>query len=118
MNSLRATESVASTTSLVWYLPLVLAPCLIFPVRAADPQTSPPPSITLSAAVQTAVKNYPSIRVSQDQVAAAAAAIRLARTAYLPKADAFAQFNRATRNNVFGTLLPQSTLPSISGPVI
>jgi outer membrane protein TolC len=109
---------MSNTTALVWYLPLVLAPCLVWPLRAAEPRNSTPPSITLSAAVQTAVKNYPSIRVSQDQMAAAAAAIRLARTAYLPKADAFAQFNRATRNNVFGTLLPQSTLPSISGPVI
>jgi outer membrane protein TolC len=49
---------------------------------------------------------------------AAAAAIRLARTAYLPKADALAQVNRATRNNVFGLLLPQSVIPSMSGPVI
>jgi outer membrane protein TolC len=28
------------------------------------------------------------------------------------------QFNRATANNVFGQLLPQSVLPSISGPVL
>jgi outer membrane protein len=105
-------------TALGWCLSLVLAPYLVSPLRAADPQNPTPSSITLSAAVQTAVKNYPSIRVSQDQVVAAAAAIRLARTAYLPKADAFAQFNRATRNNVFGMILPQSTLPSISGPVI
>ena len=32
--------------------------------------------------------------------------------------DALAQVNRATRNNVFGLLLPQSTIPSISGPVL
>lgn len=49
---------------------------------------------------------------------AAAAAIRSARTVYLPKADALAQVNRATRNNVFGLLLPQSVIPSMSGPVI
>src|SRR5204863_352143 len=42
----------------------------------------------------------------------------LARTAYLPRVDAVAQVNRATRNNVFGMLLPQSAIPSISGPVI
>ena len=109
---------MSNRTALGWCLSLVLAPYLVSPLRAADPQNPTPSSITLSAAVQTAVKNYPSIRVSQDQVVAAAAAIRLARTAYLPKADAFAQFNRATRNNVFGMILPQSTLPSISGPVI
>jgi outer membrane protein TolC len=72
--------------------------------------------ITLPEAVDAALKNYPAIRVPQQQSAAAAAAIRLARTAYLPRADVLAQLNRATRNNVFGLLLPQSTLPTISGP--
>ena len=74
--------------------------------------------MTVGQAVQRALKNYPSIRVSQEQINAAAAGIRLARTAYLPHADALAQVNRATRNNVFGLLLPQSTLPSMSGPVL
>jgi outer membrane protein TolC len=63
----------------------------------------------------------PSIRVSQEQINAAAAGIQLARTAYLPRVDAMAQVNRATRNNVFGLLMPQvpqSVIPSISGPVI
>ena len=64
------------------------------------------------------MKNYPSIRVSQEQMNAAAAGIRLARTAYLPRVDALAQVDRATRNNVFGLLLPQSVIPSISGPVL
>jgi outer membrane protein len=71
---------------------------------------------TLPEAVDRALKNYPSIRVSQQQSAAAAAAIQLARTSYLPRADVLAQVNRATRNNIFGLLLPQSTLPTISGP--
>jgi outer membrane protein len=75
-------------------------------------------SLTLRQAVEQSVKNYPSIRVSQEQVAAAAAGIQLARTAYLPRVDATAQVNRATRNNVFGMLLPQSVIPSISGPVL
>ena len=74
--------------------------------------------MTVGQAIQRALKNYPSIRVSQEQINAAAAGIRLARTAYLPHADALAQVNRATRNNVYGLLLPQSTLPSMSGPVL
>ncbi len=74
--------------------------------------------LTLSQAVDAALKNYPSIRVSQEQMNAAAAGIQLARTAWLPRVDAIAQENRATRNNVFGLLLPQSVLPSMSGPVI
>ncbi|HEY1341690.1 MAG TPA: TolC family protein [Bryobacteraceae bacterium] len=76
------------------------------------------PGLTLRQAVENAVKNYPSVRVSQEQINAAAAGIQLARTAYLPHIDALAQLNRATRNNVFGMLLPQSVIPAISGPVI
>jgi len=78
-------------------------------------QTAP---LTIAAAVEGAAKNYPSIRVSQEQIKAAAVGIQLARTAYLPRVDALAQINRATRNNVFGLLLPQSVIPSMSGPVI
>jgi outer membrane protein len=76
------------------------------------------PALTLGQAVEMSLKNYPSIRVSQEQSNATAAAIQLARTAYLPRVDALAQFNRATRNNVFGLLLPQSVIPNMSGPVI
>jgi outer membrane protein len=77
-----------------------------------------PIQLTLAQAVERSMGNYPSIRVSQEQMNAAAADIRLARTAYLPKIDTLAQVNRATRNNVFGLLLPQSVIPSMSGPVI
>jgi outer membrane protein TolC len=81
-------------------------------------QQPPPAALTIAQAVQDALRNYPSIRVSQEQINAAAAGIRLARTAYLPRVDGLAQVNRATRNNVFGLLLPQSVIPSMSGPVI
>ena len=78
----------------------------------------PAAPLTLTQAVENALRNYPSIRVSQEQMNAAAAGIQLARTAYLPRVDGLAQVNRATRNNVFGLLLPQSVIPSISGPVL
>jgi outer membrane protein TolC len=82
-------------------------------------QPAPPPAaLTISQTVQNALHNYPSVQVSQEQINAAAAGIRLARTAYLPRVDTLAQVNRATRNNVFGLLLPQSTIPAMSGPVI
>ena len=74
--------------------------------------------LTISSAVEKALANYPSIRVSQAQIDAAAAGIELARTAWLPRVDSFAQINRATRNNVFGMLLPNSVIPSMSGPVV
>jgi outer membrane protein len=76
------------------------------------------PGITMAQAVDAALRNYPSIRVSEEQRNAAAAAIRLAQTAYLPRVDGLAQMNRATTNNVFGVLLPQGVIPSISGPVL
>src|SRR5881396_2736891 len=85
---------------------------------AALAQQAAPPGLTITQAVESALRNYPSIRVSQEQINAAAAGIQLARTAYLPRVDALAQANRATRNNVFGLLLPQAVIPSISGPVI
>ncbi len=75
-----------------------------------------PTPLTLTQAVQQSVEKYPAIRGSLEQVSAAAAGINLARTAYLPRADFLGQVNRATHNNVFGLLLPQSVIPSISGP--
>jgi outer membrane protein len=92
----------------------------MFVVAGASPaqQVAPPAGLTLSQAVEGALRNYPSIRVSQEQINAAAAGIQLARTAYLPRAETLAQVNRATRNNVFGLLFPQSVIPSISGPVL
>ncbi|HEY4365104.1 MAG TPA: TolC family protein [Bryobacteraceae bacterium] len=81
-------------------------------------QVAAPQGLTISQAVDAAVHNYPSIQVSQEQINAAAAGIQLARTAYLPRVDALAQVNRATRNNVFGLLLPQNVIPSMSGPAL
>jgi outer membrane protein len=81
-------------------------------------QSTPPPGMTIAQAVEAALHNYPSVRVSQEQMNAAAAVIQLARTAYLPRVDWLAQANRATRNNVFGLLLPQGVLSSMSGPVL
>jgi outer membrane protein TolC len=78
----------------------------------------PEGQITIANVVDDAQRNYPSIHISAEDLNASVANIRLARTAYLPRVDGIAQFNRATRNNVFGTLLPQSTIPSMSGPVI
>jgi outer membrane protein len=80
------------------------------PVAASD--------LTIVQVVQEAQQNYPTIHVSEQELNAAVANIRLARTSYLPRLDGIVEVNRATRNNVFGTLLPQSILPSMSGPVI
>jgi outer membrane protein len=74
--------------------------------------------LTIVQVVLDAQQNYPAIHVSEQELNAAVANIRLARTSYLPRLDGIEEINRATRNNVFGTLFPQSILPSMSGPVI
>jgi outer membrane protein TolC len=73
-------------------------------------------SYTIARVVEEAQGRYAAIRVSSERLSAAAAAINLAKTSYLPRFDFLAQMNRATRNNVTGMLLPQSTIPGISGP--
>ena len=84
---------------------------------AAQP-AAPRISVTIAQAVEDALRNYPAIRVSEDEMNAAAAGIRLAQTAYLPRVDGIAQLSRATRNNVSGLMLPESVIPSMSGPVL
>jgi outer membrane protein len=104
-------------SALVRAAPYLVVMFAVTSTSAAQP-AAPPAGLTLRQAVDDALRNYPSIRVSQEQIRAAAAGIQLARTAYLPRVDLLAQANRATRNNVFGMLLPQSVIPSISGPVL
>ena len=97
---------------------LCFAPLLVSAGMAAIAQDSATATASLATVVGEAAKSYPSIRVSQEDLNASAARLALARTAYLPRLDGLAQFNRGTRNNVFGSLLPQSVIPSMSGPVI
>jgi len=71
---------------------------------------------SINEVVLRAGERYAGVQVSLDEAAAAAVAVQQARTAYLPRGDFYAQVNRATRNNVFGMLLPNSVIPAISGP--
>lgn len=89
---------------------------LLGQVTATQPQVDSPLSIV--AVVHDAERDYALIHVTEAELNVSVANIRLSGTAYLPRVDGIAQFNRATRHNVFGSLLPQATLPSISGPVI
>jgi outer membrane protein TolC len=75
-------------------------------------------TFTLDQALQYATDHYPAIRAALEQVNASAAHVTVAKAAYLPRFDALWQSNRATANNIFGQLLPQSVIPSISGPVL
>jgi len=103
---------------LAWKIPALLLPGILA-ITAVAQQSSPGTSpLTLEAAVDYALSHYPAVRSALERRAAAQAGVGLARTAYLPTASALWQGNRATRNNIFGLLLPQSVVPSISGPVL
>jgi outer membrane protein TolC len=82
------------------------------------PAGTPQQKLTLAQAIDLAEKNYPRIRASLEQQVAAQGGVSVARTAYLPRTDILWQTNRATANNVYGLLLPQGVVPSISGPVL
>jgi|SRR5262245_5243138 len=99
----------------LFLLPLVILSFLSFAAPAQDRQ---PLTLNFEQAVELALKNYPAIRAAQAQRQAAEAGVDLARANYLPRADMLWQQNRATRNNIFGLLLPQAVIPPISGPAL
>jgi outer membrane protein TolC len=110
-------ERFLSRQSPRWWVAVFLAGWVLSPAPArAQPVGSGP--LALNDAVQLALKNYPAIKESRARAQAAEEGIGVARTAYLPRLDMVWQENRATTNNVFGLLLPQSVIPSISGPVL
>src|SRR5260221_5826167 len=101
----------------VWWIGFVLAGCVLSRTDAAAQSQGAGP-LTLNDAMQLALKNYPAIKESRARAQAAEEGVGVARTAYLPRLDMLWQENRATTNNVFGLLFPQSTLFSMTGPVL
>lgn len=97
-------------------LVLMLAP--LSRVSAQEPQTPPPTVFTLEQAVQYGLDHYPTVRAALEQINASNAEVSVAKSAYLPRLDSLWQSNRATVNNIFGQLLPQSVIPAMSGPVL
>lgn len=93
---------------------LILAPSLMAQLESPAPQAT---GVSLEEAVNLALQNYPAVRAALEGAAATQTGIRLARTSYLPRADFLWQANRATRNNIFGLLMPQPVISGISGPV-
>ena len=96
----------------------VLALTLVLYGAPAGAQETSFPTLDFFTAIDRAREQSPVIRAATSTVGAAQAEVGFARTAYLPTLDILWQTNRATRNNVFGMLLPQSVIPSISGPVL
>jgi outer membrane protein len=86
---------------------------LTAPVGASAQQV-----FTLDQAIQYAVDHYPTVRAALEQVNVSAAGVSVAKAAYLPRLDSLWQSNRATANNIFGQVFPQSVIPAMSGPVL
>jgi outer membrane protein len=102
-------------------LAVVLAGVVVLTTTARAQVGSPqsaPTTLTLEQALQYALDHYPTVRAALEQVNASTANVGVAKAAYLPRFDSIWQTNRATANNIFGQLLPQSVIPSISGPVL
>ncbi len=97
------------------FLACVLCLFLLLPIGAQEPSAA---ALQLPTAIETALQNYPAIRAAQANAQAAEAGVDLARTALQPKVDFLWQQNLASRNNIFGLLLPQSVIPSIPGPAL
>jgi outer membrane protein len=85
-------------------------------VASAQAQTSQ--TLTLVQAIDLARANYPSLKEVRARANAATEGVGVAKTSSLPRLDLIWQVNRATRNNVFGLVLPQAIVPPISGPVL
>lgn len=67
--------------------------------------------------VRHALDAEPRLRAAEHERDRAALGVDLAGTGYLPRVESLLQVNRAALNNVFGMLLPQSTIPAIAaGP--
>ncbi|MFZ0820859.1 MAG: TolC family protein [Candidatus Acidiferrales bacterium] len=108
--------------SIMWRILVAAALLILFalaPVPACSAQSAPaePQSCTLQQAIDYALAHYPAVRAALSQIAAAHAGIGVARTAYIPQLNTLYQLNRSTLDNIFGQTLPQSVLPSITGPV-
>ncbi len=74
-------------------------------------------TVTLEESVTLALEHYPAVRAAEAMTQVSAAGVDLSRTSYLPRAELLWQMNRATRNNILGTLMPQPVVSGISGPV-
>ena len=107
---------VTTATGLV---ALVVSLCgAVAPAEAQQGSQPPIQTFTLGQALQYALEHYPTVRAALEQVTAASANVGVARGGYLPRFEAVWQTHRATANNIFGQLLPQSVIPAISGPVL
>jgi outer membrane protein len=95
---------------------VVLIGALTFTEALTFAQPSAVAPLTLAELLATVAETDPGVQAAESATTHAAQGVPLAESASLPRLQALAQINRATTNNVFGMLLPQGTIPPISGP--
>jgi outer membrane protein len=87
-------------------------------MTAAQTTGAAPRVFTLDEALRYAVDHYPTVRAALEQVNVSVAGVSVAKAGYLPRLDSLWQSSRATANNIFGQVFPQSVIPGMSGPVL
>jgi outer membrane protein len=86
--------------------------------RSSGQTATPAPRVFgLADALDYALKNYPAVRASLEQLHAAQAGISVARAQYLPVLNGVYQDSRATQNQVPGIWLPTPLNPAVEGSV-
>ncbi len=101
-----------------WIAAFALLACGRTRLAAQAGDQAPADPLTLERAIQYAGDHYPAVRAALERINASEADVGVARAAYLPRLDSLWQSNRATANNIFGQMLPQSVIPSLTGPVL
>jgi outer membrane protein len=116
----RCEAAIGGLTAVVHVAALVASLSMTVAPAQAQQQSPQPPvqTFTFGQALQYAMEHYPTVRGALEESNVAAANVGVARGGYLPRFDAVWQTNRATANNIFGQLLPQSVIPAMSGPVL
>lgn len=79
------------------------------------PEIKSGPRFTLEAAVNAALKNYPTVLETESKAKATSAEVTLVKTTYLPRLDIFIQELRGSINNTIGVLFPPLSIPQITG---
>lgn len=97
----------------------LLVSCLLIQGLAFSQQVTPEPhKISLSEAIELAVRNYPAIKAKGAEKEIAEFALKAARNETLPDVIAQHQYQFATNNSVAGATFPmQSPFPSVSGGI-
>lgn len=81
----------------------------------AGAQAAEPERYSLRRLVEEAWQKYPTVAAARAALGAASGSVQIARDEYLPSASVHAELTHATRNNILGAMLPNQTIPPVTG---